>query len=364
MQTLKETGLFILFTGLLIGCTNPSPSSQDGLIIITDMLGRQVEIPPDVKKIVGLRAGALRLLVYMDATGMVAGIEEPEKRSTSPYMLAHPSLRKLPVIGPHMGGDAELIMKAAPDVIFITYTTPGDADALQQKTGRPVVALECPEFGTEREKLFASFRLAGKILNRQERADSLISYIKNSIEDLDKRSGSIPVVSRPAVYAGGIPYSGIHGINSTQPYYPPFLFINANNVASKIDKRLVSHVKGTYIDKEQLMLWDPDILFIDESGLELVKRDMKKGSALFNNLQAVQNNRIYTLLPYNNYAINYELVLANAWFAGKILYPDNFSDVETAEKTNEILCAFLGRGIYDDLMKYSKGFRQIDKTEL
>jgi iron complex transport system substrate-binding protein len=350
--------------GFIIGCTNPSSSKKDGLVTVKDMLGREVYIPAHINRIVGLRAGALRLLVYMDATSKVVGVEENEKRGSTPYAMAHPELSCLPSIGPSMGGDAELILKLQPDVIFITYTTKGDADALQQKAGIPVVAVECPEFGTARDTLYASFELIGKILDRKNRADSIIAYINNSISDLDKRTSGIPSGEKPSVYIGGIPYSGTHGINSTQPFYPPFMFVNAKNVAAGIDKRLISHVKGTYIDEEQLMLWNPDILFIDISGLNLVKNDLEKGTALYNRLKALKNEKIFTLLPYNNYAINYELVLANAWFTGKVIYPDKFQDIGIDDKTAEILQMFLGKDIYNELKSSAPAFGSINKNAL
>ena len=364
MNTLKNCILPILFVVLLPRCTNPSnPSGKDGLVVVKDMLGREVSVPEQVNRVVSLRAGALRMLVYMDAVDKVVGVEEIEKRGHTPYTIAHPELTLLPSIGPTMGGDAELILKSQPDVIFISYTTIGDADDLQQKTGIPVIAIECPEFGTEKDTLFSSLKLIGQILDKKDRADSLIMYINNSLADLDKRTSAIPDTAKPTVYIGGIPYSGAHGINSTQPYYPPFLFVNADNVAANIDKRLISHVKGTYIDVEQLLLWDPEIIFVDVSGLDLVKNDLRKGSALYNQLSAIKKNNAYTLLPYNNYAINYELVLANAWYTGKVLYPDQFQDINIDDKANEITKAFLGKAIYEELVLSDKAFRNISKTE-
>ncbi|MBN2480479.1 MAG: iron ABC transporter substrate-binding protein [Bacteroidales bacterium] len=362
MRTIQYLIPFIL-SALIMGCKSNPLSNQDGETAVTDMLGRQVMIPSAVNRIVGLRAGALRLLVYMDAVDMIAGVEESETDETRPYLQAHPSLKELPVVGPSMGGDAELIVKINPDVIFISYTTKEDADALRHKTGIPVIAVECPEFGTERDILYASLSLIGKVLNKEQRADSLISYIDRSVEELHNRTAEIPVQKKPSVYIGGVPYSGSHGINSTQPWFPPFMFVNAINAASEIDERLVSHVKGTYIDKEQLLMWDPDVLFIDESGLSMVRQDLAKGTALFSNLKAVRNDSIFILLPYNNYAVNYELVLANAWYAGKILYPDNFADVEIQEKTDEILNVFLGQAFYKKLMNNSSALRQLKKDE-
>ncbi len=365
MLKLKNIRLILLFlpVGFIIGCSNPSLLKRDGLIAVKDMLGREIYVPVNVNRIIGLRAGALRLLVYMDVADKVAGVEEIERRSRTPYIMAHPELSDLPLIGPSMGGDAELILKSQPDVIFITYTTKGEANALQRKTGIPVIAFECSEFGTAKDTLFASLELIGKIMNKKNRADSLIAYIKNSIADLHSRTSGIPDTEKPSVYIGGVSYSGAHGINSTQPFYPPFMFVHANNVAAGIDKRLISHVKGTYIDIEQLMLWNPDVLFIDESGLHFVKEELAKGTALYNCLKALKSDSIFTLLPYNNYAVNYELVLANAWYAGKILYPDKFRDIEISVKTDEILNMFLGKMIYNELNTSSQAFKKIDKNE-
>lgn len=333
--------IYIFLFFFLLSCINPSLKKRDGFMV-NDMLGRTVLIPKEVNTVVGLRAGALRLLLYCGAKEMIAGIEEPEKRPGRPYMDAFPELRKLPVIGPAMGGDAELILKAKPDVIFISYTTKTDANALQEKTGIPVIAIECPEFATEKEKLFDSFRLIGRVTNNQGRVDSLIAYISRSINELDERTKGISTENRPKVYIGGVSYSGSYGINSTQPFYPPFIFTNSKNVASLIDKSLVSYVKGTFIDKEQLLQWNPDYLFIDKSGINIVKKDLSAGSALYDNLKAIQNNNIYTLYPYNNYAINYEMVLVNSWYVAIVLYPQQFSDIDFTSKAKEIVSVFLG----------------------
>lgn len=325
---------------LVISCQNHQQASKDNMHVVTDMLGRQVEVPKDVQRVLGLRAGSLRMLSYMDVAHKVVGIEEAEKRSMRPYLLAYPSLKELPIIGPNMGGDAELILKSHPDLIFSSYTTVGDADALQKKTGIPVVAIDCPEFGTERERLFASMELIGQVMGKERRADSLIRFINESIEELDLRTTKLVEQESPNVYVGGISYRGAHGINSTQPYFPPFLFANAFNVASEIDERLVSHVKGTYVDIEQLLVWNPEVVFIDESGLNNVYQDLANNPIIAKQVNAFKQNRVYSLWPHNNYATNYEYVLVNAWIVGKLLYPEAFEDVDIKKKSLEVLKNF------------------------
>lgn len=358
---MQKSLISILLLFALNSCINSSRSLKEGFDV-KDMLGREVNIPNEINKVVGIRAGTLRLLLYCGANDMIAGIEESERRPGRLYMDAFPELRSLPVIGPSMGGDAELILKTKPDVIFTSYTTVADADALQEKTGIPVIAIECPEFATEKDKLFNSFRLIGKIINKTERVDSLINFIIFSLQELDEMTSITNQDSKPNVYIGGVPYSGSHGINSTQPFYPPFIFTNCNNVASSIDKSLVSHVKGTFIDKEQLLLWNPDYLFIDKSGLNIVKKDLAMGTALYENLKAIQNGSIYTLYPYNNYAINYEMVLVNSWYVASILYPEQLHNIDFSVKAKEIIKAFIGVDV--DYNSINLNFKKINKSNL
>ena len=319
---------------------------------VKDLAGRTVRIPNRIQKIVAIESGALRLAVYLGATEMVAGVEEIEKTSlTRPYILAHPELAKLPSIGPFHGGDAELITVSQPDVIFWTYTTKGKADALQEKTGIPVIALNYGDLGAHKGQFYQSLRLMGEIIHREERAIQIIDYLEKIIADLDKRTKNNRY--QKPVYIGGVSYKGAHGITSTEPMYPCFEFINVPNVAAGID------LEHAFIDKEQLISWDPALIFIDAGGAALVKRELKPGAVLAQNLRAVKSGRLYQVFPYNNYTTNYETVLANTYYIGKILYPDSFSDVNPEKKADDIFRFFLGKTVYAEMEKLYGGFQKV-----
>lgn len=345
---------------LFIACNNRVNQNAANTRTFTDMLGRQVQLPDTLERIVGVRASALRMLLYMDAADKIAGIEDIEHRNDRPYILAHPELLELPTIGPMMGGDAELILKARPEAIFMTYAAVEDANRLQTQTGIPVVAIDATEFGIARDTLFSTFNLLGKILHKEARADSLVHFINHNIEELNHRTQNIPKTEKPTAYIGGVPYSGAHGITSTQPYYPPFMFLNAKNVAAEVRDERYSHVRGTYIDKEQLLLWNPGYIFIDNSGLLLSKNDLTPQNSLSRSLNAIQNGQTHVVMPYNNYATNYELVLANAWYIGKVLYPERFAGIDIKEKTNAITQQFLGAKLYDSLTSQTPIFEPIN----
>lgn len=329
--------------------------------IVRDMIGRRVVIPNEVTRVIGLRAGALRMLAYLDAVDLVAGVEEPEHRSERPYLSAYPELKSKPAVGPQMGGDPELLAAAGPDLIFMTFTTRSQADAFQARINIPVIALEYGDFSGNLDTFFESLRLMAAVIDRRGRADSLIAGIKVSMDDLINRTSAIPPDVRSRVYIGGVSYRGAKGITSTEPFYPPFRLIHAHNVAESIDPRLVNPIQGTYIDKEQLLMWNPEVLFLDLSSLHTAGPELRAGSPLAATLEAVRNGRIYGLLPYNNYAANYEAILANAWYAGHVLYPELFEDQVLSDQLNRIFILFLGKNVYDETSSQSGGgFRRLD----
>ncbi len=341
-----------------------APGSEPGTLTVRDMLGRTVVVPEQIESVIALRAGALRMLAYLDAVDLVVGIEEPERRSDRPYLSAYPQLRELPPVGPHMGGDPELLVAARPDLLFLTFTSRGQADDLQSRTGIPVIGLEYGNFSDERELFFSSLRLKAALIGRTGRADSLIAGINASISELAIRTCLVPDDERPRTYVGGVSYRGPRGINSTEPFYPPFRFINARNVAGDLPARLINPIQGTYIDIEQLIVWDPDVLFVDLFSLRTAGPDIRPGTPLARSLSAIRNGEVYGVLPYNNYAANYEAILANAWYAATVLYPDRFADIVISEKADEIFHLFLDKHIYDDIRAQYGGFRRLHPEQL
>ncbi len=340
-----------------------TPGTDSASQTVRDMLGRTVVVPKDLERVIALRAGALRMLAYLDAVDLVAGIEEPERRSDRPYLSAYPELRKLPPVGPHMGGDPELLVAARPDLLFLTFTNRGQADDLQARTGIPVIALEYGNFSDQRDLFFSSLRLMAAVIGKTDRADTLISGIRATIAELETRTSGVSADARPRTYIGGVSYRGPRGITSTEPFYPPFRFVQAHNVAGDIPSRLINPIQGTYIDIEQLIVWDPDVLFVDLFSLRTAGPDIRPGTPLAQSLGAIRSGEVYGVLPYNNYAANYEAILANAWFAGKVLYPDRFHDIVISEKADEMFHLFLGRQIYDDIREQYGGYRRLEPDQ-
>lgn len=342
----------LIFLMLITGCRHEQSAGDNRQRKTTDMLGREVAIPNTIEKIVALNAGMLRLICWMDATDKVCGVEYNERRRHVPYLFAYPELREKPVIGTGNMPEPELLLSVAPDVIFSTYISKTHADELQARTGIPVLAVRYGNLDDEKDTLFRALEYIGKILNKSDRADFLVNYIQKNIQDIEKRTASVADSLIPEVYVGGIAYRGSHGITSTEPRYPPFRFLHAKNVAGSLDAVMTSErdvLTNAFIDKEQLIKWNPEYIFLDMSSTAY------SGSGLnaewVSVLSAVKNENIFTVYPYNWYTINYSTILVNAWFIGKVLYPEQFSDIDPETKGRDIYKNILGKDVYDEMVK-------------
>jgi iron complex transport system substrate-binding protein len=61
------------------------------------------------------------------------------------------------------------------------------------------------------------------------------------------------------------------------------------------------------------------------------------------------------VLPYNWYSQNFESILANAYFVGKILYPDRFADVDPIAKADEIYSFVVGKPVFEEMNRTFSG---------
>lgn len=323
---------------------------------MTDMVGRSVTVPFDPQRIVCIGPGALRLIVYLQSESKVVGVEDMEKMNSAgrPYWLAHPELVRLPRCGP--GGpaginkkpDLEAILSVNPQLIFVTYMDATLADEVQNTLGIPLVVLSYGAFATFDEAVYDAMRIAGKILNREKRSEEVVSYIESLREDMQRRTWDILQESKPTVYVGGIGHRGAHGIESTEQSYIPFEWINAENVAEKVETAIGSHV---FVDKETLLKLNPDVIFVDGGGLSLVEEDYRTKNIFYSTLKAFTAGNVYTLFPFNWYTTNIGTALADAYTIGKIIYPNRFQDVSPEQKADEIYSFLVGKPVYDSMQK-------------
>jgi iron complex transport system substrate-binding protein len=266
------------------------------------------------------------------------------------------------VIGPQFTGDAELIAAQNPDVVFYVDGTVQDLDGLQSKIGKPVVGITYGGLSTdsERQTFYDGLSLMGKILNKEDRAQKVIDYVQGIIDDCNNRTKNIPDASKPTVYVGGLSSRGNHGFTSTTAYYAPFMMTNSKNVVTADMAKNSTQVVN--IDSEALPGLNPDVIFVDYNGLSLSAQDVANHPEVYDSLNAIKNNQTYGLMGYNWYALNFEVALTDAYYVGKVLYPNQFADIDAVQKANEIYAFLDGAPLYDQMTELYGPFSSIDLT--
>jgi iron complex transport system substrate-binding protein len=306
------------------------------------MLGREVWVPDTVRRVVGLRSGCVRLIALAGGAPRISGIEMNEATRTNyPHSIAFPEIRQRPIIGPAFGGDRELLTLHAPDVIFLSCTGSDEADDLQRRLGIPVVALAYGDLGRHIGTFFHALHLVGRVLHTTAHTDSVEHFFYSEISQM-RTLARRPEAPKRA-YVGGIAYKGARGLASTDPFYPALAMAGGVNVAAEVDSSLVSAIHGTTISLEQLLLWQPEHIFVDASGWRLMQEERLRHRTLFGLMTAFEEERVHRLLPYNNYHANYECMLMNGWIIGRTMYPEAFGRVDVEAKGRETMRQLYGR---------------------
>lgn len=364
---MKKSIVLILVAALAVcmfgGCSsNTEPSATDTnsdapdkteatTRTITDMVGREVEIPATVETIVPL-GNAPRMIAYLGLADKVVGISGFDAETISPlqaYAYANKDLwADLPVVGTDSGGATdyypEQIISVDPDVILCSYTSEL-ADEIQTKTGIPTVAVAMGTlFGEDYDE---ALRTIADVCGVTDRAEEVISYINTCLEDLNNRTKDIPDEDKLSVLGAAATFKGSHGIEGVYTKYSVFESINANDVTKSFTDDTGSDMGGAVvIDKEQILGWNPDIIFFDYTGVTLVQEDFKENPDFFAELKAVNDGNLYQYPNSTYYYSNVEMPLVNSYYVASVIFPEQFKDMNFEDKANEIFKFFLGTDDY------------------
>ena len=380
-KRLLALALALVMALSLFGCgEKPAADNTDAAqdtVTVTDMIGRQVEIVPgSYQRIVCIGAGALRLYSYVGDVSLLCGVEDIDNMSLSerpqmfdgvarPYVMVYgddfAALPSCGVGGPNaQAAEAEKILSCTPDLIISEYEDTEKEDALQQQVGVPVVTLRTGVDGVFGEEFNGSVTLLGQVLGKETRAAELLAFVAAETADIQARTADITEDSKPAVYICGLGNWGTTNHLMTVEDYSTFRVANIKNVVTGLGTKGVQPIEA---EKFTALGADMDIMLMDAAAVKNIRPLYAEDSGIFDSCRAWQNGEVYLEMAYNAYYTNYEIALANAWFAGKCAYPDRFEDIDMTEKLNEITGAFLGKGIAEDIYRMPNSFGGYQKID-
>ena len=349
------------------------PAAEESAVpetrVVVDVCNREVEIPYEVKSIVCLGSMGPRFAAYLDAVDLMVGAEDIDidKESVrSDYSpVYHARLAQLPSVGEGGGSGQnnaypEQIVQLQPDVILAGFSAEA-SDELQRQTGIPVVSIRYRTQGFLDEGFYRTMRLFAETVGREERCEEVLAFVDACKEDLDARTRDVPEADKQRAYTGAVTFNGRHGFCFTYVNFPPFTAVNALNVADVVLEQQTGEAAaqaaaagvayvgndGFEVDPEVVIEWDPDIIFLDPGNMDLVNEEYAVNPAFIDSLRAVKEGKVYSM-PSTNYAgPNMTYLLINAYYAGTVLYPERFADIQLEDKANEIMEMMLGEAFFD-----------------
>ena len=332
--------------------------------------------PGSYQRVVCIGAGALRMYSYIADTALLCGVEDIDNTTLAerpkmfdavarPYVLAYGDVfAALPSCG--VGGptaqaaEAEKILSCQPDIIVSEYEDVEKADALQQQVGVPVITLRTGADGVFAEAFPGSLRLLGQVFDRAGRAEELITFIETETAEITRRTADVAEADRPGVYVCGLGNWGTTNHLMTAQNYATFRVANIRNVVTDLATDGIQPIEA---EKFAALGGSMDLMLIDAAAVKNITPLFAVDPTMLDTCKAWQDGSVYLEMAYNAYYTNYEIALANTWFAAKCVYPDLFADVDMTAKTNEITKAFLGQELAAQIFACPSsfgGYQQID----
>ena len=352
------------------GISELDSASKAQSVVVTDMVGREVEIVPgSYTRVVCIGAGALRVYTYINGADLLCGVEDIENKTLQsrpkmfdsvalPYHIAYGDIfATLPSCG--VGGpqaqvaEAEKILSCNPDIVISEYEDADKSNALQEQLGVPVITLKSGQ------NVFASafkdtLRLLGQVFGKETRAEEIISFVEAEAQEIRSRVAGIAEEEKPAVYICGLGNWGTTNHLMTSPNFPLFEAANVKNVVGDLATKGAQAIEK---EKFEAIGQNIDIMIVDAAAVKNIRPLFAEDSSMFDSVKAWKEGEVYLQLAFNAYYTNYELALANTWFIAKSVYPALFEDIDMTAKLDEITQIFQGQPMSEQIFSFptSKG---------
>ncbi len=306
---------YIICTILLLAFLSGTDAYDIAKINVTDCVGRNVTLPPDVERVVSLNADTTRVLVSLGAGEKIVGIDSYSMKC--PILNeVFPEIKNITDVGSHITGtlSMERLASLEPYVIFVGGSSRDVAEKIQSELGIPCI---CSYFNVKTvDDFLCAYEVIGKIVGREERSHEVQHFIRKSIENIVNVSDTIPEQQRPKVIMIGVPLDS-----------DPF---KVTIVSSAIDWaggiNLGADVyKGGSPSKtvtiEQIAQWNPDMIFIN--GLSLIDVQTILNDPTWKQLRAVREGKVYKI--YSG-MVGYDpaIFVIQPLNLAKIMHPDRY----------------------------------------
>jgi iron complex transport system substrate-binding protein len=353
MEKKSKIIILILALFIVVGIAThlfltPSTVENSGSKNITDMIGRAIEIPNSLNKVVAT-SPPMTTVVYMIAPEKLTALNFEWTDDEKVYVPSQ--YQGLPNIGGWYGtqdGSYEEFIASEPDIVIESIDEGGDGDLStvnerQSKFGKiPVVAVNDT---TSVEKVDSSISFIGEIIGAQDNAKKLTDFNDKYLDEVHKKSSQISD-KKNVYYAEG--NDGLKTNPSGSVHGQLIDLVGGNNVANSLSQG--NTTSGVQVSIEQVISWNPDVIITTDADFYAkVYNDSN-----WQSINAVKNHEVY-LSPQSPFKwfdrpVGANMIIGVPWTA-KVIYPDQYKDIDMVGATKEFYSNFYHYDLSDDQAK-------------
>lgn len=337
----------ILIQILVVGCREvvqgnkdlPGTGKKADTVTVTDYTGRQVEVPARVDRIGCLYAFSGHVVAMLGEGDKIVAVVDGLKRDKLLTEM-YPSIKNASVPSSEGAINIEELIKANPDIVFIRSETDRNDREVEklQKSGIPYLVVDYKNIKEQQDAV----EMIGQAIGAGDKAKKYNLYYQDIVEKVKARVAGIPAGERITVY---------HSINEAtrtdiEDTLPEDWIRVAGAVNVSVNENLKLLEGKNYASLEQIMLWDPEVIIANETGVADYIRENKQWSAL----RAVKNGKVYQMpngISRWGHPGSLETPLAILWTA-KTLYPGHFQDINMSDETKRFYKEFFGLQLNDE----------------
>jgi iron complex transport system substrate-binding protein len=253
-----------------------------------------------------------------------------------------PGIKEIPVVS--SGGiiHIETLLNTRPDIVFLKPETAKIKEEVQK-----LVRFKLPYFVAGYNSMaqqMKTIEIIGKAIGNSAKASDYNAYYKAMIERVKSRTQKIPKNRRVRVY---------HSIN--EPYRtdaPGTLEADWTEACGiinvSVNATLSGHDNKNFASIEQILLWNPGVIIVNEADVAQLIRTDKKWAYL----GAVRDKKVFTIpvgISRWGHPGGLETPLAIVWTAKKI-YPDLFQDINMEKEVILFYKQFFNLSLGDKLV--------------
>ena len=264
--------------------------------VITDMTGRNLTVPVDIKRVLTTSPPIMELVYMLDPSalaGLTFSYDGAPTAGEALPPLVPANMTGLPVVGGWYGtttGNFETFIGQRPDIIIdsqLGTTSVGVATMVQNFAPIPVVELNS-DYAQNMSTYTAAITFVGNLLGVAIQAQSLQNYFNTAMNYVNNITSKIPVSQRVTVYYA----EGSNGL-STDP--AGSMHTDLLTVCGGINVAQVQLLPGygmASVSPEQILQWNPQMIIIGRGSQASLYKTVTSNTT-WSSINAVKNGQVF-----------------------------------------------------------------------